>query len=87
METTIRITPGELTPALLSKIKALFEDEILLEITITPVSDFGLTVNENGEEYKARINNAIENLDSGKGVVSFSETEFGSLANNLLSGK
>lgn len=62
METVIRIRTNELTPDLLNKIKALFNKEEELEISISPVSDFGLNKKESREEYVNR-DKAIRNLE------------------------
>ena len=87
METTFRLKPKELTPDLLNKIKALFKNEETLEISISPVSDFGLTKKENRKAFTNRINKAIENLEANKNIVSLSEDEFNTLKNDLLNTK
>jgi hypothetical protein len=87
MEATIRIKPQELTVELLDKIKSLFKNEEALEITIAPVRRFEMIANEPQEEYIARVNRAIENLESGKESITFSENEFDALANDLLKSK
>ncbi|MCA1759222.1 MAG: hypothetical protein LC658_05595 [Bacteroidales bacterium] len=87
METTIRISPNELTPAWLKKVKALFENENELQITIKPLKKSNLIVNESSEEYMTRVNRAIDNIDSGKDVVSLSASEFDKLADQLLKRK
>jgi len=85
--TTIRISPDELTPSLLKKVKALFENEKELEIIIKPVSGSGLSVNETPEEYVLRVNKAIDNLENGSEIVSYPEAEFETLTNDLMKGK
>jgi hypothetical protein len=87
METIIRIKPSELTLDFLNNIKALFKDEEALEIAISPVSDFGLSKREGRKVYVNRLNKAIENLKSNKETVSFSESEFDTLSNDLLKSK
>lgn len=87
METVIRIRSNELTPDFLNKIKALFNKEEELEISISPISDFGLNKKESREEYVNRINLAIKNLDKRTGNVSLSESEFENLTNDLLAAK
>jgi hypothetical protein len=49
METTIRISPKELTPEWLKKIKALFENENEIQITIKPMKNKLSVVNEDRE--------------------------------------
>ncbi|MBW6534500.1 MAG: hypothetical protein K0B11_05795 [Mariniphaga sp.] len=63
METVIRIRSNELTSDLFNKIKALFNNEEELEISISPVADFGLNKKESREEYVNRVNKAIRNLE------------------------
>ena len=87
METVIRIRSNELTPDFLNKIKALFNKEEELEISISPISDFGLNKKESREEYVNRINLAIKNLDKRTGNVTLSESEFENLTNDLLAAK
>jgi septation ring formation regulator EzrA len=86
METTIRISPNELTPEWLKKIKALFENENELQITIKPLKQKFL-VNENQEEYVTRVNNAIEKLESGTDVISLLPSDLDKLSDELLSKK
>ncbi len=87
METVIRIRSNELTPDFLNKIKALFSKDEELEISISPVSDFGLNKKESREEYVNRINLAIKNLDKQTGNVSLSDSEFENLTNDLFAAK
>lgn len=87
METTIRISPKELTPEWLKKIKALFENENELQITIKPMKNQLSVVQEDREEYVTRINNAIENIESGKDIISISPSDFEKLSSELLAGK
>ena len=68
----------------LDKIKALFNNEETLEISISPVSDFGLTKKESAKAYKKRINRAIENLETNKSVVVLSDKELENLSSDLL---
>ena len=44
-------------------------------------------VNENGEAYISRIENAIENIESGNNIVSISPSDFEKLSNELLAGE
>lgn len=87
METIFRIKSSELTPDLLKKIKALFKSEETLEISISPVSDFGLTKKETRKEYINRINKAIKNLETNKDIVSISKKKFNALTDDLLNNK
>jgi hypothetical protein len=87
METIIRIKSNELTIDFLDRIKELFKNENALEISISPVPDFGLTKKEGHKAYTDRINKAIDNLESRRGTIAFSEDEFKSLTNDLLNDK
>lgn len=87
METIIRIKQDELNLDFLNTIKAMFKNEEELEISISPVFDFGLTKKENPKMYINRLNKAIENLESKKNTVSLSEEEFDALSNNLMKSK
>ncbi|MBN1926204.1 MAG: hypothetical protein JW798_10235 [Prolixibacteraceae bacterium] len=84
METIIRIKTSELTPDFIKKIKALFKNDDALEISITPISDFGLSKIETREEYEKRINKAIRNLEKKEDVIAFTSQEFNSLSNDLI---
>lgn len=83
METIFRIKPDELTVDFLDKLKTLFQNEEAIEISISPLSDFGLTKKEDKKEYQNRVNKAIKNLEENKNTISFSEDEFDTLANDL----
>ena len=87
METIFRIKPNELTLDFLDKVKTLFRNEEVIEISISPVSDFGLTKSEGRKGYEDRVNRAIKNLEGNKDTVSFSEDEFESLTNDLRFNK
>lgn len=87
METVIRIRSNELTPDFLNKIKALFNKEQELEISISAVSDFGLNKKESREEYVKRVNMAIKNLEKQTSNVSLSDDDFENLTNDLLAAK
>jgi len=83
METTIRISPDELTPAWIKKIKTLFENEEKLEIIIRPLQGNSAVTAESREEYITRINNAIRNLDQDNGTITLTRDEFEKLTENL----
>jgi diphthamide synthase (EF-2-diphthine--ammonia ligase) len=83
METVIRIKPSELTPDFIDKVKRLFKNDEAIEISISSVSDFGLTKEEDKKGYEDRVNRAIKNLEENRDTISFSEGEFESLINDL----
>lgn len=87
METIFRIKPSELTLDFLDKVKTLFRNEEAIEISISSVSDFGLTKKEDRKGYEDRVTRAIKNLEGNKDAVSLSEDEFESLINDLSGNK
>lgn len=87
METTIRIKNSELNSDFIDKIKVLFKNDEELEISISPVPDFGLSKNESRETYVKRIKHAINNLEKKDNIVSLSDTEFDALSNDLMESK
>jgi len=87
METIFRIKPSELTLDFLDKVKTLFSGDDSIEISISSVSDFGLTKKEGRKEYEDRVTKAIKNLEQNKDTVSFSEDEFESFINDLSVNK
>ncbi|HET6559331.1 MAG TPA: hypothetical protein VFG54_18550 [Prolixibacteraceae bacterium] len=87
METIFRIKPDELTIDFLDKLKTLFQNEEAIEISISSLSDFGLTKKEDKKEYQSRVNKAIKNLEENKNTISFSENGFDTLANDLRLSK
>jgi hypothetical protein len=87
METIFRIKPSELTLDFLDKVKTLFSGEDSIEISISSVSDFGLTKKEDRKGYEDRVTRAIKNLEGDKDTISFSEDEFESLINDLSGNK
>lgn len=87
METSFRIKPSELNLDFLDKVKTLFRNEEAIEISISSVSDFGLTKKEDRKGYEDRVTRAIKNLEGDKHTISFSEDEFDSLINDLRGNK
>lgn len=87
METIFRIKPSELTLDFLDKVKTLFRNDEAIEISISSVSDFGLTKKEDGKGYEDRVTKAIKNLEGDKDTISFSEDEFESLIIDLHGNK
>ena len=87
MDTIFRIKPSELTLNFLDKLKTLYRNEEVIEISISSVSDFGLTKKEGRKGYEDRVTKAIKNLEGNKDIVSLSEDEFESLINDLSGNK
>ena len=69
METSLRIKLSELDMRLIKRIKALFDPDREITITIKDSTDFGLTGAESKKEYLERLEKAIKNLEKGKKVV------------------
>jgi hypothetical protein len=87
METVIRLKPSELTTDFIDKVRTLFKNDESIEISISSVSDFGLTKKEGKKAYNHRVIKAIENLERNKNTVTFSGEEFDALVNDLLVSK
>ncbi len=79
METSLRIKVSELDMRLIERIKALFGQDREITLTIKDASDFGLTAKETKDQYFARLEKAIKNLEQGR-KVELSETDLDELA-------
>jgi len=86
MEAVLRIKVSDLDVAFIKAIKSLFKNEREIEITVSSATDFGLNKTETKEEYIARINRAIKNVEKGN-VISFTEKEFDKLNKQLIGKK
>ncbi|MBI4646058.1 MAG: hypothetical protein HY738_05530 [Bacteroidia bacterium] len=82
METTFRLKTSEL-PDFVTVMKTLLKKEKVIEITVRPARETNLEKVETKEEYWARINRAIENLDKGENIISFTEDEFDRFSSEL----
>lgn len=78
MQTTIRISASEL-PDLMAVLKTLFKKQKVVEVTVRLTKAISLEKKETREEYRARIDKAIKNLDEGKNTVTFTGEEFENL--------
>ena len=76
MQALIRIKASELDLAFVEKIKTLFHDEIL-EIGIDTERPAGISSDI------TRLNQAIEHVERGQNLVSFTGDEFEQLAQKL----
>jgi len=84
METVFRLKISELNESFLETIRTLFKNEKEIEVNVSPITDFDLNITETKAEYTKRIDEAINNIENNKNVVSFSEKEFEDLTQNLL---
>jgi hypothetical protein len=83
METIIKVNSSELNKSLLDKIRKFIGNKENAEITISITSAKEHSRNETREQYFARLDKSIENLETGN-VVSFTTDEFKSFSSKLL---
>lgn len=85
METIIKINPSELNESLLDKIRNLISGkenaEIIISVQDTPPKKY--LRNETRDEYFARLNKSIEQLEKGN-VISFSKDAWKEFSDNTL---
>lgn len=86
METVFRLKPNQLNIGLVNAIKALFSDNKELEIIVHSAISTGSDERETREEYWARIDKAIENVENGKNVVRFTGKEFEEFTQKMMNG-
>jgi hypothetical protein len=85
METIIKVNPSELNKSLLDKIKKFIGTGGDAEITIS-INDSSVTGtlrNESCEQYFARLDKSLENIEKGN-VVRFTADEFKTFSSKLL---
>jgi hypothetical protein len=77
MEAVFHITANEFDESFFNQIKSLLKSKKNLEITIaiSEAQSKGILRKETREEYFARLDKAIDNLNKGDGV-SFTKEEF-----------
>jgi hypothetical protein len=75
MVTTFKISASEFNDAIVEKIKMLFKDDDS-EVVISVRSKKKGFPKETREEYFARINRALDDLDNRRNVVSYTVEEF-----------
>lgn len=85
MEITLKIQATELNQDIIDKIRQFIslngESDLVINIRPKKTKKFP---KETKEEYFARLNSAIDNLENKKNVVSFSTTEFQTYAESKL---
>lgn len=85
METTIKVRPSELNAGFLEKLQQFLKGndnyEITIQVAEKPSASF--LRSETQGQYKARIDKAIDNIEKGESVVSFSIDEFIKLSKSL----
>jgi len=85
METIIKVNPSELNKNLLDKIKKFIGAGADAEITIS-INDGSIKTplrTEGREQYFARLDKSLENIEKGN-VVSFTAAEFKTFSSKLL---
>ncbi len=85
MDAVFRIKANEFDENLFNQIKSLLKSKKNLEITIaiTEEQSKGILRNETRDEYFARLNKAIDNLNKGRGI-NFTPEEFEDFSKQLL---
>ncbi|MCF8374398.1 MAG: hypothetical protein K9H64_22445 [Bacteroidales bacterium] len=84
MEAVFRLKVSEIDEAFLKVIKSLFVKDKEIEVTFNSSTGIDLFEHESREQYFNRLDKAIENVENGVNLVSFSEEEFDELTKNLL---
>lgn len=84
MQTTYRLQVSELGASFIDAVKALFKKDEIIEVDVHSVTDFNLYKKETKKECRMRINKAIEDVEKGRNLVTFTEKEFDELTDNLL---
>lgn len=86
MEAIIKLKASELKPDLIGAIQKIFAGQsVEIEIRVRDTSS--LFVKESPEEYRRRIDGAIENSEKGENMVHFTGEEFEELMAKMTSGK
>jgi hypothetical protein len=86
MDTVIKLSPDELTHELVDEIKAFLNNKKSFEIIITikekPLKEY--LFEESPEEYVAKLNKSISDVENNRNLVSFTVEEFEKLAASLM---
>ena len=83
METTIVLQKEELTLDFIESIKKIFNRSRLLQISISDADDFDLYKKESQTEYFARLEKAVNDVNSNK-KITFTENEFEAIINENI---
>ena len=76
METSFVIKETDLNEDFIAAVKKLFKKRGTLQITISDSEDFGLYKTETAEEFIARVNSRLQDLDNGNNSVVFDSKSF-----------
>lgn len=79
METSVTLKVEDLDASIIQAIRQLFKKEREVTLRVSSATDFELNALESGEQYIARLQRAIQNLDEGRHVI-FSEEELDNFA-------
>jgi len=78
MEYIIKLTPEELTHELIDDIKRLLDKDKSFEITLIvkekPLNQYWLQ--EPAEEYRTKLNRAIDDAENNRNLISFTAEQF-----------
>jgi len=85
METIIKVRPSELNVSFLEKLQQFLKGndnyEITIQVAERPSAAF--LRSETQEQYKARLDKSIYNIERGEDLVTFSFDEFVKLSKSL----
>jgi len=86
METLIKLNPSEINQNLLKVLKTFLNGRNNFEITINvkEVQENNFSTAEPKPEYKKKLDAAINNIENGKNLVSFTFDEFEAFSKKLL---
>lgn len=85
METVFRLKVSELNTGLIKALQSIFQNTGEVEIIVHPVAKSLNKQVETRDEYWARINRAIDDVENDRNVVSFTGDEFEALVKKLKS--
>jgi hypothetical protein len=82
MESSFTVKVSELDGDFVKILKRLFKNDREITITVSSATDFGLNEVETKEQYIARIERALKNVESGKGL-NYSEKEIEDMLSHM----
>lgn len=85
MEIVFRLKVSELNNGLIKAMQSIFQNTCEVEIIVHPVTKSLNEQVETRDEYWARINRAIDDVENNRNVVSFTGDEFEALVKKLKS--
>ena len=85
METVFRLKVSELNTGFIKALQSIFQNTGEVEIIVHPVTKSLNKQVETRDEYWARINRAIDDVENDRNVGSFTGSEFEALVKKLKS--